>query len=109
MLLKCPVIVELWEQVNEWLKEIGFINYNLTETKKILGDIDNGNITTTIILLTKKVIYNSFKKDKLPSIHHIKNETKNFYYLEKYEFYLKHKIHIFNKKWNLLTTYYSNL
>ena len=107
MLLKCPVIVELWEQVNEWLKEIGFINYNLTETKKILGDIDNGNITTTIILLTK--IYNSFKKDKLPSIHHIKNETKNFYYLEKYEFYLKHKIHIFNKKWNLLTIYYSNL
>ena len=65
---------------------IGFINYNLTETKKILGDIDNGNITTTIILLTKKVIYNSFKKDKLPSIHHIKNETKKFYYLENMSF-----------------------
>ena len=71
MLLRCPVIQELWKKVNHWLEEIGFINYNLTESRIILGDIENGNIPTTIILLTKKVIYNAFKKDRLPAIAHI--------------------------------------
>ena len=71
MLLRCPVIKELWKKVNHWLEEIGFINYNLTESRIILGDIENGNIPTTIILLTKKVIYNAFKKDRLPAIAHI--------------------------------------
>ena len=76
MLLRCPIVIELWKKVNNWLNEIGFINYNLTETKKILGDIENGNIPTTIILLTKKVIYNAFKKGRVPVLQHIQNETK---------------------------------
>ena len=47
MLLRCPIIIELWEKVNNWLNE--------TETKIILGDIENGNIPTTIILLRKRL------------------------------------------------------
>ena len=62
MILSCPVIVELWNEVNNWINEIGFINYKLSENRIILGDIENGITLTTIILLTKKVIYNSFKK-----------------------------------------------
>ena len=76
MLLYCPIIIELWDKVNKWLIEIGFINFRFTDYKKILGDIDNGIIITTIILLTKKVIYNCFKKDSIPTIQYIQNETK---------------------------------
>ena len=108
MLLYCPIIVELWDKVNKWLIEIGFINFRFTDYKKILGDIDNGIIITTIILLTKKVIYNCFKKDSIPTIQYIQNETKKKIYQEKYEFYIKHKSHVFDKKWFLLNTYYSN-
>ena len=93
MLLICPFIIELWEKVNNWLEEIGFINYNLTETRKILGDIENGNTLTTIILLTKKIIYNAFKKGGVPVLQHIQNKTKNFFHQEKYDSYLKHKVH----------------
>ena len=85
MLLNCAIISDLWRRVNNWIKEIGFINYNLTESKIILGDLENGNIPTTVILLTKKVMYNSFKKGKEPVIQHVQNETKNVYYQEKYD------------------------
>ena len=54
MLLYCPIITELWKKVNSWLREVGLIDYNLTETRIILGDVENGVIPTTVILLTKK-------------------------------------------------------
>ena len=108
MILRCQTIANLWDRVNIWIEELGFIGYKLTERKKILGDLENGPIQTTILLLTKKVIYDSFKKGVIPSLAHIKNETKNFYYLEKYSFYLMHKSHIFDKRWHLMNIYYTN-
>ena len=109
MLLKCPIIQDLWLKIKHWLEEIGFIGYTLSESKIILGDIENGNIPTTAILLSKKVIYYAFKRDKLPALAHIQNETKHFFYLEKYGCYLKHKSHIFEKRWKLLNiNYYKN-
>ena len=107
MLLRCDKIKNFWNGIQNWIIEIGFIGLPLTESKIILCDLDNGQTITTIILLSKKVIYNSFKRGKIPSLSHVKNETKNFFYLEKYSFYLKHKSHIFEKRWNLLNTYYN--
>ena len=72
MLLWCPIIETLWKEVNGWLIEIGFLKYN---SRKILGDLDSGPIINSIILLSKKVIY-----EKHPSLAHIKNEVKNLYY-----------------------------
>ena len=107
-LLRCQVIINFWDRINIWKEEIGFIGYKITERKIILGDLENGQITTTIILLAKKVIYDSFKRGMLPSLVHVQNETKNFFYLEKYSFYLSHKSHIFDKRWHLLNIYYKN-
>ena len=33
MILRCPVIANLWNEVNNWINEIGFINYKLSENK----------------------------------------------------------------------------
>ena len=55
----------------------------MTENNIILGDLEHGPIITTIILFTKKVVYDSFKKERLPSLAHIQNEVKNYHYLEK--------------------------
>ena len=84
MLLKCPIIQDLWLKIKHWLEEIGFIGYTLSDSKIILGDIENGKIPTTAILLSKKVIYDAFKRDKVPALAHIQNETKHFFYLGKY-------------------------
>ena len=88
--------------------EIGFHDYNLSDSRKILGDLENGPIVNSIILLTKKVIYDSFKKEKKPAFIHIKNEVKNHYYLEKYMQYTNRKKYQFDKKWHLLNIYYEN-
>ena len=37
-----------------------------------------------IILLTKKVIYNSIKKERKPHFLNVRYEVKSFYYQEKY-------------------------
>ena len=73
----CPIIKSLWSDINKWLSEISLLNNNLTDLRKILGDLENGPIINSIILLREKVIYDSFKKERLPSIAHIKNEVKH--------------------------------
>ena len=56
MLLYCNIVQNLLIEVNNWLTELGFLEYNLTDSRKILGDLDNGPIINSIILFTKKVI-----------------------------------------------------
>ena len=48
-------------------------------------------------LSLKKVIYDSFKRDKTPSIFQIKSEDKNHYYLEKCMHRKNGKIQLFKK------------
>ena len=76
MLLYCNIVQNLWLEVNNWIIELGFKNYNLTNSRKFLGDLDNGPIINSIILLTKKVIYDSFKEEKKPVFIHIKMRSK---------------------------------
>ena len=76
-LLYCPIITRLWDMVNQWVIDIGFIDYNLSISRKIIGDLENGPILSSIILIAKKVIYDSSKKGKIPSIFQIKSEVKN--------------------------------
>ena len=38
MLLRCNIIRTFWDRINNWIEEIGFIGYKLTESKTILGD-----------------------------------------------------------------------
>ena len=75
-----------------WLDYIiGFLDYKLNDSKKIVGDLESGPVTNCIILLTKKVIYDTFKQERKPSLFHIKAEVKNHYYLEKYFHYTTRK------------------
>ena len=43
----------------------------------------------TIILLTKKIIYNSMKEEQKPHLLDVKNEVRKFDYEEKYRCHLK--------------------
>ena len=72
MLLHCNIAQNLWSEYNNWMTELGFLVYNLTDSRKILGDLENGPIINSIILFTKNVIYDSFKKEKKPAFIHIK-------------------------------------
>ena len=66
MFLDCEISIDLWNEVQEWIQTLGMDNYNLSQSRIILGDMENAMSTNTIILLTKKVIYNSMKKEQRP-------------------------------------------
>ena len=103
--LQCEISLELWESVENWIRSLGMENYNISASRIVLGDLDNAHFINTIILLTKKVIYNAMKKDQQLHLLNVKNETKKFYFEEKYRLYLKGKGNIFEKQFSLLSIY----
>ena len=107
MFLGCPHSMELWENVTDWIRELGMFNYILTASRMIIGDLENALAINTIILHTKKVIYNAKKKEQIPHIVNVKHEVKNFYYQEKYRQYIKGRNKLFDKQYNLLTVFYN--
>ena len=108
MFLDCEISNHLWNEVQEWIHTLGMDNYNLSQSRIILGDLENAMSINTIILLTKKVIYNSMKKEQRPHILNIKIEVKKFYYEEKYRCLLRGKGPLFEKQYYLLSNIYVN-
>ena len=78
-------------------------NYNLTDSKIIIGDLENAVCVNSIILLTKKVIYNAMKKEQKPHIA----QVKKFYYEDKYRQYIQGKGRLFDKQYNLSNNFYA--
>ena len=76
MLIFCTVVANLWFSICDWIIELGFLDYKLSDSKKILGDPESGPVNNCIILLTKKVIHDAFKQKGKPSLFHIKAEVK---------------------------------
>ena len=89
MLLQCEISRGLRLDVGNWRVKLGMENYHLSDTRIILGDLENASSINTIILLTKKTIYNSMKKEHKPNIINVKNDVKNFYFQEKYRQYIR--------------------
>ena len=108
MFLHCIHSVKLWSDVRDWIIQLGMIDYNLSDIRKITGDMENALAINCIILLTKKVIYNAMKKERPPHFIAVKYEVKNFFYQEKYRLYIKGKKSLFDKQYNLLCLYYDN-
>ena len=108
MFLDCEIVIQLWNEVQEWIQALGMNNYNLSQSKIILGDLENAMSINTIILLTKKVIYNAMKKEQSPHLLNVKNEVKKFYYDEKYRCRLIGKDQLFEKQYHLLSNIYVN-
>ena len=108
MFLGCLHVIELWENVTDWIVELGMPNYVMTASRMIIGDLENALAINTIILHTKKVIYNAKKKEQIPHILNVKHEVKKFYYQEKYRQYIKGSNRIFDKQYNLLTICYNS-
>ena len=108
MFLHCIHSVKLWSDVRDWIIQLGMIDYNLSDIRKITGDMENALAINCIILLTKKVIYNAMKKERPPHFIAVKYEVKNFFYQEKYRLYIKGKKTLFDKQYNLLCLYYDN-
>ena len=79
----------------------------LTLLLTLVGDFKNAIAINTIILITKKRIYNAMKKEQKLHILGIKNDVKNFYFQEKYQYYIKGK-KVFKKDSFLVANIYKD-
>ena len=109
MLIQCRISKDLWDGVRDWVVEIGMPNYNLSDARIILGDMDNAVCINSIlhVLLTKKVIYNAMRIEQKPHIAQVKNDVKKFYFEEKYRHYIQGKGRLFDKLYILLNNFYA--
>ena len=108
MLLYCEISRQLWAEVNNWKVELGMLDYHLSNTRIIEGDLQNALSIKSIILLTNKVIYNAMKKGRKPHILNVKYVVKSFYYQEKYRQYINGNRTRFEQQYNLLVNLYEN-
>ena len=49
MLIGCVISQELWSHVEMWIRSLGLCDYNLTDRRKIICDLEN-NATINIII-----------------------------------------------------------
>ena len=103
MFLECIHSIIVWSNVRDWIIQLGMTDYNLSDVRKITGDMENALAINCIILLTKKIIFNAMKKERPHFI-----VSKDFFYQEKYRLYIKGKKNLFDKHYNLLCLLYDN-
>ena len=54
MLLECENVKDLWLKVENWISDIGLVNYHLNNKNIILGELYKAHWINAIILITKK-------------------------------------------------------
>ena len=105
---ECNISRQLRREVNNWIVDLGMLDYHLSDTRIIEGNLENALAINRIILLTKKVIYNVMKKERKPHFLNVKYEVKSFYYQEKYRRYIKGSRAKIEKQYSWLVNFYDN-
>ena len=106
MQLEYRVSKELWCSVNNWIIKLGMENYHLFNGRIIVGDLENALAINSIILKTKKVIYNAMKKEQEHSIPNL-NDIQNLYSQEKYRHHIRMRGKPIEKQYLLLSNIYA--
>ena len=75
----------LWIEVQEWIKRMGFGNYNL-EIRYIILDESRKKykLINIILLATKMIVYSNHNKSCRLSLEQVKFVMKDHFHIEKY-------------------------
>ena len=102
MLIECGRVKALWIEVENWIAEVGVVGYVITDRLIILGELQKAHWINAVILLTKKVIFNSRINDTSPTFLSIKTQVKNLYKYEKYKYTLCDREDKLEKRWGMI-------
>ena len=105
MLIECGKVKTLWMEVENWIAEVGVVGYVITDRLIILGELQKAHWINAVILLTKKVIFNSRINDTCPTFSSIKTQVKNLYKYEKYKYTLCDREDKLEKRWGMMLDY----
>ena len=109
MLLDCRYTRKLWSGVEEWIRIISNNDYNLTDRRKILGDLENNATINIIILNTKKVLYLCKLDKREPQLLQVQLNVKKVYNHDLYKFSINNKQILFEKNGLYCSTSFSTI
>ena len=76
MFLRCVVVKQLWREVENWISQVGVVDYVITEEIIILGELKKSHWLNSIVLITKKIIFNAKINMTIPNMFCIKAGVK---------------------------------
>ena len=106
MFLECHATIDLWKQVEFWVKVVTSKTLKLTDFDKIFGFQQRDTTIDRIILITKIVIYKNSISGKAHNIIIVKKMLYNELCVKEYESDLNDKAEQFIQVWG---QYYQNL
>ena len=100
--LDCHFAVALWNQIEDWWKNITKEHIKFNDTEKIFGCNRSDDLIDKVIISTKLVIYNNRKKGKRHHINEVKKLLYNQLNLEEYQARMDLDEGKFLRKWERL-------
>ena len=97
--LECIYVVELWSQIENWIKGKTKKSIKLSHLDKIFGRCTKDELTEKIILNAKVVIFNNRKIGKEHHINDVKRAVFKQLKIEEYQASIDLKIEEFNYIW----------
>ena len=99
---KCEKANILWENVKIWIQNKFAINFNITDSMKILGYLTydkNFWPLNLILLVTRKYLYWCSRNDFKINIYYLQKEMKKMFIEQKCLNEIKYQNREFSKKW----------
>ena len=105
-MINCAQIQTLWHQVEDWISNIGVIEYSITKNIIILGELQKSFWINAIILITKKTIFNARINETIPNFESIKSQVKNLYIYKRNKYILIEREDKLEQRWGVLMEHY---
>ena len=102
MLIEFENVKTLWHEVENWISEIGVIEYLINENIIILGELQRAHWLNAIIVITKKTIFNAKTNSTCPRFECVKRQVKCLYSYERHKYTLVEREDKFEKRWGML-------
>ena len=93
MLLNCRVSRQLCSDINVWIKEMGMLDFHLSNTKFLIGDLETECLQSIPL---SYILQKGMKKEQKLHILSVKNNIKN-YFQKKYRYYRMGRKRVFDK------------
>ena len=106
MFLQCEIVKGIWREVEDWISQIGVVDYVVTEGTIILGELNKSHWLNAIVLITKKTIFNAKINMTSPDMYCIRNGVKTLFEYEKLKFTLLDRYDILEKRWGMMLEYF---
>ena len=88
MLIECDKIKALWLKVENWISEIGVIDYSITNSTIILGELHKSHWLNAIILIRNKIIFNARTNVTCPTFEGVRKHVKTRFDYERHKYIL---------------------